>query len=122
MWGIAGVNPWFMAALAGLGILLILLLVLWLIKPVRIDYYVEDETKKAICIRKRFAKAPKRGRQLTLDVTDKRIAARTYFIKVTFGRGFTKKMRARSACVVWQKRAATEYNRQEPKGPLVCYN
>ena len=86
-------NPYILYGGLGAIGLIILLLLFWLLRPVRIIYVAD--TQKTLKVKKRFAHVPKKGGILKLNITPRRKYKNLAFITVVFRRGFTKKMRER---------------------------
>ncbi|MEI6101544.1 MAG: hypothetical protein WCP73_06875, partial [Eubacteriales bacterium] len=93
-----GMNWYVLAGAFAALALIILLILLWALRPVCITYVAD--TNKTIKVKKRFARVPGKGKTLKVDVTPRRQYTNLGFITVLFRRGFTKKMYERNVSIL----------------------
>lgn len=81
--------------------LMLLLLLVWFNRPIRIVYTANDGERKEIRVKKRFGKVPKKEGVLELDLSLAEAAAKADGIELTFKKRFAERMREREVCVLF---------------------
>ena len=80
---------------------MLLLLLVWFNRPIRIVYTANDGERKEIRVKKRFGKVPKKEGVLELDLSLAEAAAKADGIELTFKKRFAERMREREVCVLF---------------------